>query len=183
MKTLKKLKVSKNAKFLAVFAVVLIVTSALVVGCPNPIKFIVDMDDSVSEAELVNVPEGMGAVRINFGNSTARTLMPDDDKTIYDFKWITILFERIPPNSPYDFYISGAEIDDNYYVTRDLLVPPGSYHLRVLGHEDFTPGAGAANKIVAFASSEDGGVIARNNSLSPLGFIIYPGQTTYLDIT
>jgi outer membrane murein-binding lipoprotein Lpp len=143
----------KNAKFLAVFAVVLIVASALVAGCINPMKIPDGMDSFVGDAKWANLPEGMGAVRLNFGNSTARTLLPEDNKTINSFDSFTLIFTPKGGGTAISRSIDLADVDE------EVLVPYGEYTLRVLGYT-------AGTTLMASASTAGGGITTTGSDLT-----------------
>jgi hypothetical protein len=90
MKKLKETRSFKNVKFLAVFVAVLVVTAALIAGCLNPVPVPDGWDD-------LKPQPGKGAVRLVIGNSSARTILPDEYE-LEDFYRVEVKFNSATPS-------------------------------------------------------------------------------------
>jgi hypothetical protein len=158
------MKTLKNAKFLAVFAVALVVATALVAGCLNPVKILDQLDNPT-------IPEGMGVVRLNFGDS-ARTIMPKEVPNIVRYD---VVFKRD----------GGSTTTEPLYSSSfpSMTLAAGKYTLEVKGYTEYIDSTN--NKPVAIASTSLNGTITSgkptilSDTVTP-GFEIEPGQTTTL---
>jgi hypothetical protein len=166
MKTLKK-----NAKLLAAFAAALIVSAALIAGCLNPIP--------APGEWSYTPPEGMGVVRLVFGKSIGRTIMPDTTpgSAYTGIDLVLVLADDGPPPGPGTAgTYSGIVAGDGSFT---VIVPPGEYKLsEVIAKVTAGPVASASGNAI---------VVEGDKLLTPNvqanGFKIEEGEATEINIT
>jgi hypothetical protein len=142
----------KNIGLLILSVTALIVSAALMAGCINLIA-------SEEDDNSYTPPQGMGAVLFSFGDSSARTLMPDH-VNIKQFGSIDLTFDDF--DSFYETFTvyPADDFDDDGYFTIEL--PPGDYQLEITGHIR-SPGS-----MGAYAVTGDGsGSIRLDNKNGP----------------